>query len=257
MNVEQKPAKVAKLSALQSGFSSLSFLSFLLFKNVPACVCAVALLVAPCGAPGLVVSRAALRLEGEASSERSRVRMTLLLTANDVGPRFGTDLAADAIALTATDGGAFDVTVALTGCRILNEGLVYCESTDGRVRATLLRVHDSPFVYKLRVHASSLFANTGVVPLRPRLKVTLRQSNPVERIATVPNCRLRLGRNLWCQGARRPNFIFIVTDDQRWDTLQYMPNVLNVLAAQGVSFNNGFVTTSVCTPSRASRLAGR
>jgi N-acetylglucosamine-6-sulfatase len=55
----------------------------------------------------------------------------------------------------------------------------------------------------------------------------------------------------------RPNVIVIVTDDQRWDTLGYMPAVQRRLVAQGITFTNAFTTTPVCLPSRTSLLTGR
>lgn len=54
----------------------------------------------------------------------------------------------------------------------------------------------------------------------------------------------------------RPNFLIIVTDDQRLDTMQYMPHTLDLIFDQGVTFANGFVTTPLCCPSRASILTG-
>lgn len=54
----------------------------------------------------------------------------------------------------------------------------------------------------------------------------------------------------------RPNVVLVLTDDQRWDTLDAMPLVLDRLAARGVTFTNAFVTTPVCGPSRACFLAG-
>jgi arylsulfatase A-like enzyme len=51
--------------------------------------------------------------------------------------------------------------------------------------------------------------------------------------------------------------ILIVTDDQRWDSLWAMPNVRRLLAGNGVTFTNAFVTTSYCCPSRASILTGQ
>jgi arylsulfatase A-like enzyme len=61
----------------------------------------------------------------------------------------------------------------------------------------------------------------------------------------------------------RPNFLILLTDDQRWDCLGCMghpllktPN-LDRLAAEGVLFNNSFVTTSICCISRASLMTGR
>jgi arylsulfatase A-like enzyme len=62
---------------------------------------------------------------------------------------------------------------------------------------------------------------------------------------------------------KRPNLIFIVADDLRWDTLGCMgdpvvqtPNI-DRLAAQGVLFRNCFVTTSICWASRASMFTGQ
>ena len=59
----------------------------------------------------------------------------------------------------------------------------------------------------------------------------------------------------------RPNIIFILTDDQRHDALGFLngnietPN-MDRLAGEGVHFRNAFVTTSLCSPSRASILTG-
>jgi len=54
----------------------------------------------------------------------------------------------------------------------------------------------------------------------------------------------------------QPNIILVLTDDQRWDTLQYMPNVQTELIQNGVQFTNAFLTTPLCCPSRASILTG-
>ena len=55
----------------------------------------------------------------------------------------------------------------------------------------------------------------------------------------------------------RPNFVVIVTDDQRWDTLDAMPAVRRSLMAGGVTFRNAFTTTPSCCPSRVSLLTGQ
>jgi len=54
----------------------------------------------------------------------------------------------------------------------------------------------------------------------------------------------------------RPNIIFILTDDQPYHTVQYMPTVRDILIKQGVNFENGFITTPLCCPSRVSILTG-
>lgn len=54
----------------------------------------------------------------------------------------------------------------------------------------------------------------------------------------------------------RPNILVIYTDDQRADTLEHMPIVTQRIVNEGTLFNNSFVTTSLCCPSRASFLTG-
>lgn len=60
----------------------------------------------------------------------------------------------------------------------------------------------------------------------------------------------------------RPNVVFILTDDQRWDQLSCAGHPflqtphLDRIAAEGARFRNMFVTTSLCSPSRASYLSG-
>ena len=48
--------------------------------------------------------------------------------------------------------------------------------------------------------------------------------------------------------AAQPNIVFIMTDDQDIATMQYMPRVQELLAAQGVTFENSFVTSSHLLP---------
>lgn len=71
-----------------------------------------------------------------------------------------------------------------------------------------------------------------------------------------------------------PNFVVIVTDDQRWDTIgrctpmidaldldagadACMPELQEHLTSSGVTFLKGEVTQSLCCPSRASILSGQ
>lgn len=56
---------------------------------------------------------------------------------------------------------------------------------------------------------------------------------------------------------RPPNLVLIVTDDQRWDSLDEMPELLDRIVERGTRFANAFATTPLCAPSRASILTGR
>jgi N-acetylglucosamine-6-sulfatase len=60
------------------------------------------------------------------------------------------------------------------------------------------------------------------------------------------------------QGSRTilPNIVLLLTDDQRRDTLKYMPIVQRLLVQMGVRFDNGYVENPLCCPSRASILTG-
>lgn len=61
---------------------------------------------------------------------------------------------------------------------------------------------------------------------------------------------------------RRPNVLFIITDDQRLDTFGFLrgrtltPNI-DRLAAEGVYFSQAYVGSSLCTPSRFNCLTGK
>jgi N-acetylglucosamine-6-sulfatase len=57
--------------------------------------------------------------------------------------------------------------------------------------------------------------------------------------------------------ASRPNIVLIITDDQRYDTMAYMPQTQARIFDQGVTFTNAFATTPLCCPSRASILTGQ
>ncbi len=60
----------------------------------------------------------------------------------------------------------------------------------------------------------------------------------------------------------KPNIIFILTDDQRWDALGYSGNKIiqtpemDKLARSGVYFKNAIVTTPICSASRVSIFSG-
>jgi N-acetylglucosamine-6-sulfatase len=60
--------------------------------------------------------------------------------------------------------------------------------------------------------------------------------------------------------APQPNVVFILMDDLRWDEMDYpfvkVPNIQRI-AREGMKFTEAFVTTPLCSPSRASFLTGQ
>lgn len=80
-----------------------------------------------------------------------------------------------------------------------------------------------------------------------------------------------LGLTLLQAADRKPNFLFVYTDDQRWDAMGVVQREqgerarfpwfktphMDRLAAEGLRFRNAFVTLALCAPSRAVFLTGR
>ena len=65
-----------------------------------------------------------------------------------------------------------------------------------------------------------------------------------------------------CAGDDRPNIVFLLADDLRWDSMGHLndfglqtPN-LDTIAAQGVRFSNSYNTTAICQASRANYMTG-
>jgi arylsulfatase A-like enzyme/chitodextrinase len=54
----------------------------------------------------------------------------------------------------------------------------------------------------------------------------------------------------------RPDIVFILTDDERYDLMGFMPLTTALLSNETVKFDNALVTTSDCCPSRSSILTG-
>jgi len=64
------------------------------------------------------------------------------------------------------------------------------------------------------------------------------------------------------EGAKPRNVVFILSDDHRYDAMSFMGHQIaetphmDSMASNGVHLKNAFVTTSLCSPSRASILTG-
>ncbi|MCD6331783.1 MAG: sulfatase-like hydrolase/transferase, partial [Bacteroidales bacterium] len=73
------------------------------------------------------------------------------------------------------------------------------------------------------------------------------------------------GCHKMAENHKKPNILVLVADDQRWDQLSYAdhpiipelktPN-MDRLAREGIYFRNAFVTTPICSVSRACITTG-
>ena len=74
---------------------------------------------------------------------------------------------------------------------------------------------------------------------------------------------LTLAHTIAAQEDHPNNVVFILIDDLRYDTFGYMNHPfietphIDSLAHEGIHFSNAFVTTSLCSPARASFLTGQ
>jgi arylsulfatase A-like enzyme len=61
------------------------------------------------------------------------------------------------------------------------------------------------------------------------------------------------------EGRGQPNFVMVVMDEMALSQVRprVMPNVLELLRDQGTSFENAFLTTPLCCPSRATMITGQ
>lgn len=59
--------------------------------------------------------------------------------------------------------------------------------------------------------------------------------------------------------ATKPNFIFIITDDQdvHLDSVAHQPSVQKHFVKEGTTFDKHFCTVTLCCPSRVSLLTGK
>ncbi|WP_372757344.1 sulfatase-like hydrolase/transferase [Mariniflexile sp.] len=68
---------------------------------------------------------------------------------------------------------------------------------------------------------------------------------------------------LYAQANNKPNIIYLMTDDQRWDNMgcygrpEFKTPNIDKLANDGVIFDNAFYAVSICMPSRVSILTSR
>ena len=65
------------------------------------------------------------------------------------------------------------------------------------------------------------------------------------------------GQSAFAEAKIEPNIVFILTDDQRLEDVNYMPRLKKLIGDEGASFSNYFSSVSLCCPSRTSILRGQ
>ena len=79
----------------------------------------------------------------------------------------------------------------------------------------------------------------------------------------LPALTILAGLGLWAGSGPahavepKQNIVMIMTDDQTLESLRVMPNVRNLIGAQGTTFAQNFVSYPLCCPSRATYLTGQ
>lgn len=70
---------------------------------------------------------------------------------------------------------------------------------------------------------------------------------------------LSCARGSCARATRKPNIVFIFTDDQdlHHGSLDHMPALQEHMVKQGTSFTNHYATVAVCCPSRVSLMRGQ
>ena len=104
-------------------------------------------------------------------------------------------------------------------------------------------------VTRVVVTASVLWLPTSAALAQPA-STALPQASTVQPLTPIP-------------GARPRNVVFILSDDHRYDAMGFMGNPIvktpnmDRIAKSGVHVRNAFVTTALCSPSRATILTGQ
>jgi arylsulfatase A-like enzyme len=90
-------------------------------------------------------------------------------------------------------------------------------------------------------------------------------------ISTVLTLGVLTGQAAETKAPAKPNFIFVIADDHRWDAMGVVQRehgdkgrypwfetpAMDRMAAEGVRFRNAFITHSICSPGRAGFLTGQ
>ncbi len=93
--------------------------------------------------------------------------------------------------------------------------------------------------------------------MTPPLMIATATTRPFDQALLIAASGVPAQPAASSRGSERPNFVFILTDDQDAATMQYMPRVQELLGRRGATFENMFVTNPLCCPSNVSILTGQ
>jgi hypothetical protein len=101
-----------------------------------------------------------------------------------------------------------------------------------------------PTIVNVALHTLALFAEGG-------------RASPDGQHDQVP--LVSLGASDDTNAAKRPNVVFILTDDQdvQMQSLDYMPLLKHYLFDRGTFYKRHYCTTAICCPARVSLWTGR
>lgn len=110
-------------------------------------------------------------------------------------------------------------------------------------------------------HILTVLSFFGIFCAQAQMEKGQKSIEKTGKHKTVPGIPERLQA---IAGAKKMNVIFILTDDHRPDFMGFTGKVawqktpaMDKMAREGAYFKNAFVTTSLCSPSRASILTGQ
>lgn len=132
---------------------------------------------------------------------------------------------------------------AVSGERSIRSVVHPCTRIAANRETSSLRKRIVP-THRLQVHAS-------------RLVALLAYASLLSGCNEASGSNVSSGATQARQGATRPNIIFVLSDDEDVALHAAMPKTKALLHDQGTTFDNAFVTYSLCCPSRATALRGQ
>jgi N-acetylglucosamine-6-sulfatase len=94
-------------------------------------------------------------------------------------------------------------------------------------------------------------------PLMPRLTHTRARAGVAALLVLIALVGAGVATREASGAPSHPNVLFILTDDMTSSELAGMPNVESLIAAQGTTFNEAYVSFPLCCPSRATLMSAQ